>query len=258
MAGIGVTKPGLGNTYTVTPSALTSWTTGAESVSGMVIAFTGHIAYPSIISEMRKPKDFPKALALLQVNAIVFYTTVAVVIYYFAGENVASPALGSASPVVRKVCYGIAMPTIVVAGVINAHVCVKNVYKNYWVGIKKNAAVMSEKTCRARGSWWLILSVVWIIALLISGAIPVFHQLLGLIGAAFCTWFTLGFSAIFWLSMQWIKRDKLRFWPTLRLNLADSYFKNWKKACLTLVNIAILGMSIAIVRSAFLHLLTLG
>ena len=247
MIGIAITKPGIGNTHLVTPSTLTSLAAGASSVSGMVIAFTGHIAYFHIISEMEKPKDFPKALAMLNITAVTFYIVVAVVIYYFAGQDVASPALGSASPVVRKVCYGIAVLTIIVAGVINANVCAKNIYKQYWEAHRKMPSAMSENTFRARGSWLVILLVIWTLAWVIGSAIPVFHQLLGLIGAAFCTWFTLGFPAIFWLRMQWRAAGNSSYWCNLRYNLSNRYMKDWKKACLTAMNLLILSMSIVIV-----------
>ena len=47
------------------------------------------------------------------------YLIVAIVTYRYAGTDVASPALGSTSPLLRKVAYGIAIPTIVIAGVYN-------------------------------------------------------------------------------------------------------------------------------------------
>ena len=61
---------------------------------------------------MEKPQDFPKALCMLQIFEIVLYVVAAVVIYYFVGNDVASPALGSAGPIMKKVAYGIAIPTV--------------------------------------------------------------------------------------------------------------------------------------------------
>lgn len=72
----------------------------------------GHACFLTIIAEMKKPGDFPKALALLQVSEIIMYVVTAAVIYVYAGKNVTSPALGSASPLVSKIAYGIAIPTV--------------------------------------------------------------------------------------------------------------------------------------------------
>ena len=44
------------------------------------------------------------------------YLLVAIVIYVYAGASVASPALGSTSLLLQKLAYGIAIPTIVIAG----------------------------------------------------------------------------------------------------------------------------------------------
>lgn len=49
---------------------------------------------------------------MLQSIDVSLYVTAAVVIYYYVGDNVASPALGSAGPLLSKVAYGIALPTV--------------------------------------------------------------------------------------------------------------------------------------------------
>lgn len=71
-----------------------------------------HNAFFNVIAELKDPKDFPKALTLLQTIDISLYLVAGVVIYYFAGEDVKSPALGSVNPLVSKVAYGIALPTV--------------------------------------------------------------------------------------------------------------------------------------------------
>lgn len=82
------------------------------SVTNIVFAYAGHVAFFSFISEFRDPREFPKALFLLQATDVTMYLVVAVVIYRYTGAEVASPALGSASNVVMKVAYGIALPTV--------------------------------------------------------------------------------------------------------------------------------------------------
>lgn len=61
---------------------------------------------------MKDPKDFPKALALLQTVDMTLYIVAAVVIYRYAGADVTSPALGSAGPLVARIAYGVALPTV--------------------------------------------------------------------------------------------------------------------------------------------------
>lgn len=72
----------------------------------------GHVAFFSFISEFKDPKDFPKALYLLQICDVTMYIVVAIVVYRYAGTGVASPALGSSGVLISKIAYGIAIPTV--------------------------------------------------------------------------------------------------------------------------------------------------
>lgn len=82
------------------------------AIANIIFAYAGHVAFFTLFSELRDIRDFPKSLALLQINNIMLYTIAAIAIYFFAGSDVASPALNSASPLVRKIVYGLAMPTV--------------------------------------------------------------------------------------------------------------------------------------------------
>lgn len=71
---------------------------------------------------MREPKDFPKALAFCQGTVTVTYAVIGIVVYYFGRSFVSSPALGSAGAVTKLVCFGLALPGLLVSGVIMLHV----------------------------------------------------------------------------------------------------------------------------------------
>lgn len=79
----------------------------------MVLTDIGaHVAFFGLLAEMEKPEDFPKAVVMLQSFEVALYVSAAVVIYWYVGNGVASPALGSAGPLLKKVAYGIAIPTV--------------------------------------------------------------------------------------------------------------------------------------------------
>lgn len=61
---------------------------------------------------MKIPTDYTKTLYLLQATDTTMYTIAAIVIYYYGGKDVASPALSSTSPITAKLAYGIAIPTV--------------------------------------------------------------------------------------------------------------------------------------------------
>lgn len=126
---------------------------------------------------MRRPTDFPKALVFMMAGSCVFYMVISAVIYFYGGPDVASPALGSATPVVKKVVWALALPTVVVAGVVNASVACKYVYMRFWQGTD----VIHQKSFKALGSWVFICAVTWLLAWLIAEAIPNFNTMIAFI-----------------------------------------------------------------------------
>ncbi|RMY99027.1 hypothetical protein D0860_08395 [Hortaea werneckii] len=109
--------------YTIPPPHLPQTTLPQRtlSLSSLILAYNGQIAYPTLLTEMHTPqKDFPKALRCLILTTTTLYILTATLIYHYAGTSVTSPALSSAPPLGRKLAYGFAIPTIVVAGVIPA------------------------------------------------------------------------------------------------------------------------------------------
>jgi amino acid permease len=109
MIGVGV-SPAPNDTVQATVKV--SFAKGFLAVTNIIFAYAGHVAFFSFISELRDPREFPKALYLLQMTDTLLYILVAVVVYRYAGPDVGSPALGSAGNVVKKVAYGIALPTV--------------------------------------------------------------------------------------------------------------------------------------------------
>jgi hypothetical protein len=113
----------------------------------------------------------------MQTSAVTFYMVISTVIYFYVGPHVASPALASASPIVRKIAFGIALPTIIVAGVINGSVSCKYLYMRFW----KGTDVIHQNSFKAIGSWIAVCALCWIVAWVIAEAIPNFNSLLALI-----------------------------------------------------------------------------
>ena len=195
-------------------------------VTNIVFAYAGHVAFFSFISELKRPEEYYKSLFLLQGADTFMYLLVAAVIYAYAGADVASPALGSSSPLFQKIAYGVAIPTIVVAGVINGHVAAKYIYVRMYRGTDK----MGQKSLKSYGMWALITLVLWFVAWIIAEAIPVFNDLLGLISSLFSSWFTYGLSGMFWLHLH-----------------KGKWFASKKQTAMTVVNFLIVLMGALIV-----------
>ncbi|KAL4792198.1 transmembrane amino acid transporter protein-domain-containing protein [Aspergillus venezuelensis] len=203
MVAIGIEHPG----SRVKATTETNLVTGFTSALNIILSYASHNAFFNVIAELKEPRDFPKALALLQSIDISLYLVAGVVIYYYAGSDVASPALGSISPLVSKVAYGIALPTIIIAGVINGHIACKSIYTRVFAGTDR----MHKRDLMAIGSWIGIGVALWVVAWIIATAIPVFSSLLSLMTALFASWFSFSLPGAFWLFMNkgmWFKSPK--------------------------------------------------
>ncbi|KAK4232825.1 transmembrane amino acid transporter protein-domain-containing protein [Achaetomium macrosporum] len=176
------------------------FTSAFLSVTNIAVAFSGHSCFFAVMSELKQPHDWPKALMLLQVCDTILYIVVSVVIYIYVGPGVPSPALSAAgSPVVRKVIWGIAIPTIVIAGVIYGHVAAKYIFVRVFAGTKH----LAKRTTLGVIGWLGITAAIWIIAWIIAQSIPVFSNLLGLVCALFASWFSYGIPGSLWLWMYY-------------------------------------------------------
>lgn len=92
------------------------------SISSIVFAYAGTPAFFNIVSEMRDPRDYTKALIICQSIMTAVYIAIGCVVYYYCGSYVASPALGSAGVLMKKVCYGLALPGLIVSTTLFVHV----------------------------------------------------------------------------------------------------------------------------------------
>lgn len=159
----------------------------------------GHVTFFGFIAESKKPSDFFKSVIMMQISSVMLYVVFSVVVYYYAGSSVLAPALSSAPSLIRKIAYGLALPTIVVSGVINGHIAAKNLWVALW---RKDLSVVRSKSRKSNVSWILITVSVYITSWLIAEAIPSFHQLLALVSALFMGFFSYGVTGFFGLKLS--------------------------------------------------------
>ncbi|KAK7408131.1 hypothetical protein QQX98_009722 [Neonectria punicea] len=200
---------------------------GLNACLKIVYAYAANCTFPSYMAEMVDPsKDFNFSLTVLELSSIFFYTSVAIVLYCLAGEYTVSPVLGAAATVPAKVAYGIALFAILTTALSNAHTGCKYIYV---VAMRKMNAVhqITDNSVKSWGTWVTCVTVFWIVVFVLSNAIPIFDSILSITSATTVSWFTYGFSAIFWFSMNW-----------------DKLFLNWKKTGLTILNTFLIVLSL--------------
>ncbi|GAA6011768.1 hypothetical protein JCM8202_004144 [Rhodotorula sphaerocarpa] len=172
-----------------------------NAVSNILLAYAGTAAFLPIASEMRNPRDYPKAVMACQGFVTAFYLAIGVVVYEYAGQYVASPALGTAGVLIKRIAYGLSLPGLLAAAVIYTHLPAK------WIFVRalRNSHHLTHST---KTHWvvWLSCSAGCVLfAYVIASAIPVFNGLVGLVGALFGSFFSLSAVSIMWFYDNWYR-----------------------------------------------------
>lgn len=74
------------------------------------------------IAEMRDPAEYRKPIAAAMGLLGACYLSISLVVYRYCGIYIASPALGSAGPLIKKTTYGIALPGLLISASLCQHV----------------------------------------------------------------------------------------------------------------------------------------
>ncbi|KAF7799617.1 hypothetical protein EIP86_010855 [Pleurotus ostreatoroseus] len=213
---------------------LTNPVTAAVLITMIGVGVAGHTGTVRVTADLSFASgflavtdiDFAKALFALQISDTTLYLVCGIVVYAYVGENATSPALGNTGVTLRKIAFGIALPTIMIAGVINGHVCAKmdseanRTALNRFRRNGKDSHHMTSHTAVGWATWVGICVAVWAAAFIIAEVIPFFNDLLGVISAIFASWFTYGISGILWFHLtpkeqRWttkFQKAKTIFW----------------------------------------------
>ncbi|PPJ60808.1 hypothetical protein CBER1_02324 [Cercospora berteroae] len=154
-----------------------------SSVSTIVFAFSCLPAFFACHAEMRNPKHYTRSLLTAQGAVTVVYLIIGIVVYYYCGSYVASPALGSAGALMKRICYGIALPGLVASCMLFVHMPAKTIFMRFMRGTRH----LTSNTPIHWMAWLGCTATITIVAYLIGSGIPVFDQLLSLVGALLAT-----------------------------------------------------------------------
>lgn len=193
------------------PAAGTSYIAGMNAFLNIAYTFVGQITIPSFIAEMKEPKDFPKALWVVTIAEVIFFTLAGSIIYVYTGsQSSAGPAFGSLdNELFRDISFSFMIPTMIFLGVLYASVTVRFVFFRLFAGTRHS----SSHTIVGWTSWAAILAALWVGAFLVAEVIPFFSDLLSLMSSLFDSFF--GFT--FWGLCHWRMTSEDRgpgFWKS--------------------------------------------
>lgn len=195
-----------------------SFSDGVSACLKVCYAYAGNVGFVSYMAEMKNPsRDFPKALVILQIFAVILYIITAVTIYCLSGQFVRSPALGSAPMIPAKVAYGIALPAILATGLVFGHTAIKYLYVVV-LRVTKSTKHATKNSVTAWSAWIACATFFWILSFLLANAIPIFDSILSIASATFIAWFTFGISGVFWYHRNWKEKFERKNLPLAIIN----------------------------------------
>ncbi|EEY16576.1 neutral amino acid transporter [Verticillium alfalfae VaMs.102] len=176
-----------------------TFTEAISAISTFIFAYVGTPFYFPIVAEMRDPRHYAKSMLLCQTIVTVTYITIGVVVYYYCGSFVASPALGSAGKLLKQISYGIALPGLIASSTLSTHFA----SKWFFVRILRQSKHLAGNTFTHWATWFGCVFSVGVVAYTIASGIPIFGGLVALIGALLGTLMCFQPLGCMWLYDNW-------------------------------------------------------
>ncbi|GAA5881346.1 hypothetical protein JCM16303_000138 [Sporobolomyces ruberrimus] len=168
-----------------------------NGVFNMVFAYGGSMIFPEIISEMRRPKDFLRGMALAQVVIVVVYLLYGIFVYSYQGQYTLALAYQGVSKYAWQTIGNVlALITGLIAATLYGNIGLKVFYINVVENVFKGPPLMSR---RGHLLWIPLVVVYWGLAFVIGSAIPSVGTLSGLVAATCIFQFTYTFPPALYL-----------------------------------------------------------
>ncbi|OQO13573.1 hypothetical protein B0A48_01802 [Cryoendolithus antarcticus] len=181
------------------PPAGTGFVAAMNAVLNITFLWVPQILFPTFISEMEHPKDFPKSLAVLAAVSGFLFIVPPAIGFRYLGQYATAPAFGSLGVVAyKKASFAFVIVPTLVIGVIYANVSAKFLYFRL-MGSSHHA---HSNTVIGWGAWAGVMVVIWFIAFIFAEVIPSMGDFLSLLGAAFDSFFGFIFFAIAYWQMH--------------------------------------------------------
>ncbi|CAG8893659.1 unnamed protein product [Penicillium egyptiacum] len=202
------------------PLSGTTWVACMNAVMNVTFIWVPQILFPTFISEMERPQDFPKALAVLTAISAILFIVPSAIGFRYLGQYATAPAFGSLGVVsYKKASFGFVIVPTLVIGVIYANVTGKFIYTRV-LGKSRHS---HSHTVIGWSVWGVIMVGIWILGFVFAEIIPSMGDFLSLLSAAFDSFFGFIYFA-------------LAYWQLNR----GSLFKNLGQTAMTLLNIIIM------------------
>lgn len=214
----------------------TTFAEAMSAVANQLFAVGASGTFFSVSAEMKRPELFTRSLAVGQSFIVATVIVISSIVYGKVGQYLASPALGSAGPLVKKVSYGIALPGLIVTAVVYSHIAAKYCF----VRLLRDTPHLQSNTPKHWIVWAGSMAVTAVFGFVIVGVVPFFDSFLSLVGALVNPIFTNvvpGFMILFFLAKRPEKGVGVGFSDISAMSARDwlvsafgAYRRGWKDA----------------------------
>ena len=184
--------------YSTSPVGVT-FAAGVVASTTIFCSSAGSSAFIPVISEMKNPKDYRKAVYVCMSIVTAAYLSFSLVVYRWCGKWVASPSLGSAGQTVKMVAFGIGLIGLIVSGCLYLHISAKYVF----VRILRNSRHLQANTFIHWATWLGCTIGLGFIAFILVEAIPIFNYLIAIIGSFCMAPMSIALPGYLWLYDHW-------------------------------------------------------
>ena len=114
---------------------------------------------------MKRPQDFPKALATLTCLQLILFSVAAAVGYYYNGQYATAPIIGSLSePWAKKSAFAFVLVPTIIIGTIYGNIAAKYIFKR----ILGNTEHAHSHSVVGWGTWVAIDVFIWSVAFVLG------------------------------------------------------------------------------------------
>ncbi|PYH99064.1 amino acid transporter [Aspergillus ellipticus CBS 707.79] len=199
----------------------TTWVNCMNAVLNITFLWVPQILFPTFISEMERPQDFPKSLAVLVAISTILFIVPPAIGFRYLGQYATAPAFGSLGVVAyKKASFGFVIVPTLIIGVIYANVTAKFIYSQ----LLGNSRHVHSNTIVGWGVWGIVMVGIWVLGFIFSEVVPSMGDFLSLLSAAFDSFFGFIFFAV-------------AYWHLYRGQLFDGAFRS----VMTLVHVFVMA-----------------
>ncbi|CAD6586449.1 MAG: hypothetical protein CYPHOPRED_003541 [Cyphobasidiales sp. Tagirdzhanova-0007] len=180
------------------PATGTTFTAGFAAALAIFASSGNTCAYVPVISEMHNPRDYRKSVIACMYWINSSYLAFTIVVFYYCGKWVASPALGSAGDTIKIISYAIAIPGLIAGAMVWIHVAGKTLF----VRFLRNSPHLTSNSPTHWIVWLSCTFGVGIMSWLFTEVIPFFNNLVSLIGCLCYGPLSIFVPVMMWFSLH--------------------------------------------------------